>query len=100
MRWTRARAESIATRSSRYPDSIDIDVEWANEAAADPSAVISDPDPRSVTGAIRIVGYSPAPGPVVTVIAARTDGEVWGVTAWEPHGAETRNTHGHTHGHG
>ncbi|MDQ2788967.1 MAG: hypothetical protein DLM60_15700 [Pseudonocardiales bacterium] len=90
VRWTRARAEHIATRSSRYPDSIDIDVEWANEAAADPSAVISDPDPRSVTGAIRIVGYSPAAGLVITVIAARIDSELWGVTAWKTTGAERR----------
>lgn len=90
MRWTQARAEHIATRSQRYPDAIDIDVAWATEAAADPHATTSDPDPRSCTGAVRIVGYSPAGGFVVTVIAARIEGELWGVTAWKTTGAERR----------
>lgn len=63
---------------------------WATEAAADPHATTSDPDPRSRTSAIRIVGYSPAAGFVVTVIAARIEGELWGVTAWKTTGAERR----------
>jgi len=54
--------EHIATRSERYPDAVDIAVAWTGEAAADPHAMISDPDPRSRTGAIRVVGYSPAAG--------------------------------------
>lgn len=32
---------------------------------------------RSLTGAIRIVGYSPAADFVLTVIAVRIDGELW-----------------------
>ena len=88
MRWTQARAEHIATRSQRYPDAITIDVAWVTEAAADPHASISDPDPRSRTDAVRIVGYSPAAGFVVTVIAARIEDELWGVTAWKTTGAE------------
>ena len=91
LRWTRARAEHIGTRSSRYPDAIDVAVAWANEAAADPAAVTSDPDPRSLTKAVRIVGYSPAAGFAITVIASRLDGELWGVTAWKTTGAERRN---------
>ena len=90
MRWTRARAEHIATRSRRYPDAIDIDVEWTSEAAADPRMMINDPDPRSGTGAVRIVGYSPAAGFVLTVIAVRIEGELWGVTARKTTGAERR----------
>jgi len=90
VRWSQARAEHIATRSQRYSDAIDIDVVWATEAAADPHATTSDPDPRSRTSAIRIVGYSPAAGFVVTVIAARIEGELWGVTAWKTTGAERR----------
>ncbi len=90
MRWTRARAEHITTRSQRYPDAVDIDMEWAMEAAADPRATTSDPDPRSRTGAVRVVGYSEAAGFVVTVIAARIDGALWGVTAWKTTGAERR----------
>ncbi len=51
--WTRARVEHIGTRSDRYPDAIDIDVEWVDDAVADPRAVVSDPDPKSHTGAER-----------------------------------------------
>ena len=90
MRWTQTRAEHIATRSQRYPDAVDIAVAWATEAAADANATTSDPDPRSRTGAVRIVGYSPAAGFVITVIAARIEGELWGVTAWTTTGAERR----------
>lgn len=90
MRWTRVRAEHIATRSQRYPDATDINVAWTVEAAADPIARTSDPDPRSRTGALRIVGYSPAAGFVVTVIAVRIDGELWGIAAWKTTGAERR----------
>ena len=74
----------------RYPDAINIDVEWTSEAAADPRMMISDPDPRSGTGAVRIVSYSPAAGFVLTVIAVRIEGELWGVTAWKTTGAERR----------
>jgi len=91
VRWTRSRAEHIATRSERYPDAVDIAVAWTGEAAADPHAMISDPDPRSRTGAIRVVGYSPAAGFVLTVIADRLEGELWGVTAWKTTGAERRS---------
>lgn len=91
LRWTHGRAQHIATRSHRYPDAIGIDVAWTSEAAADPAALVQDPDPRSATGAVRIVGYSPAAGFVITVIAARLDGELWGVTAWKTTGAERRD---------
>lgn len=36
------------------------------------------------------MGYSPAAGFVITVIAARIGGELWGVTAWKTTGAERR----------
>lgn len=91
VRWTRDQTQHIATRSHRYPDSIDIDVEWTSEAAADPRAMVIDPDPRSGSGAIRIVGYSPTAGFVLTVIAARIEGELWGVTAWKTTGAERQS---------
>lgn len=96
MRWTQTRAEHIATRSQRYPDAVDVEVAWAAEAATDANATISDPDPRSVTGAVRIVGYSPAAGFVITVIAAHVEGELWGVTARKTTGAE-RRTHQEAH---
>jgi hypothetical protein len=53
--------------------------------------MISDPDPRSKTGAVRIVGYSPTAGFVITVIALPLGDELWGVTAWKTTGAERRN---------
>jgi len=90
VRWTQTRADHIATRSQRYPDAVDIDVAWATEAAADANATTSDPDPRSRTGAVRIVGYSPAAGFLITAIATRIEGELWGVTAWKTTGAERR----------
>lgn len=49
-----------------------------------------DPDPCSRTGAVRIVGYSPSAGFVITVIALPTDDELWGTTAWKTTGAERR----------
>jgi uncharacterized DUF497 family protein len=91
VRWTQARADHIATRSQRYPDATDIELAWVAEAAADPRAMVSDPDPRSKTGASRIVGYSPTAGFVITVIALRLDEELWGVSAWKTSGAERRD---------
>jgi hypothetical protein len=41
---------------------------WTFEAAADPRRMIYDPDPKSRTGAIRLTGYSPSAGFVLTVI--------------------------------
>jgi uncharacterized DUF497 family protein len=64
---------------------------WAQEAVADPRAMITDPDPRSRSGATRVVGYSPTAGFVITVIALRVDEEFWGVSAWKTSGAERRN---------
>jgi hypothetical protein len=53
--------------------------------------VITNPDPRSRTAAVRIVGYSPAPGFVITMIALGIEGQWWGVAAWKTTGAERRN---------
>ena len=78
----------------RYPDATDIEVVWADEAVADPHAVVHDPDPRSKTGASRIVGYSPSAGFVITVIALRLDEDLWGVSAWKTSGAERRDYQG------
>ncbi|WP_198048255.1 hypothetical protein [Saccharomonospora iraqiensis] len=89
--WTQARSEHIATRSDRYPGATDIEVAWTREVVADPRAVIQDPDPRSTTGAVRIVGYSPTAGFVITVIALHIHDQLWGVTAWQTSGAERRN---------
>lgn len=98
VQWTRSRAKHIATRSYRYQDAIDMEVHWTAEAANDPRAVVDDPDPCSHTDAMRIVGYSPTAGFVVTVIAAWVDGELWGVTAWKTSGSERRRYQEADHG--
>jgi hypothetical protein len=49
----------ICRRSQRYPGALNIEPELALEAAADPQAIVRDPDPKSRTGAIRLISYSP-----------------------------------------
>jgi hypothetical protein len=44
-----------------------IEPDWTVEAAADPWRIVRDPGPKSRTGAVRIIGYSPSAGFVVTV---------------------------------
>jgi len=90
VRWTAESAAHIGSRGERYPAAIDISVVWANEAAADPRAIVVDPDPKSRVGAIRIVGYSPTAGFMITMVVRRIDGEMWGDSAWKTTGAERR----------
>ena len=47
-----------------------------------------DPDPKSRNGAIRLIGYSPTAGFVITVIVTPSDHA--GVTAWKTSGADLR----------
>lgn len=47
-----------------------------------------DPDPRSRRSYIRIIGYSPGAGFVLTVILDPHDSS--GVTAWKASGADLR----------
>jgi hypothetical protein len=91
--WWRAEdADYIRRRSNRYPGATDIEVEWTLEAAVDPRRVVHNPDPKSRSGAVRIIGYSPSAGFVVTVIA--TGGAHAGVTAWKSSGADLRDYEG------
>ncbi len=48
--WDAEDAEHIRSRSTRYPDAIDIEPEWTLQAASDPTRVVRDPDPRSRGG--------------------------------------------------
>ncbi|MGH3983767.1 MAG: hypothetical protein ACRDST_14070 [Pseudonocardiaceae bacterium] len=57
--WRDEDAEYIRHRSDRYPGATNIEPDWTLEAAADPRRILHDPDPKSRTGAIRIIGYSP-----------------------------------------
>ena len=65
---------------------------WTLEAAADPRRIVLNPDPKSRTGAVRIIGYSASAGFVITIIA--TGGARAGVTAWKSSGADLRDYEG------
>jgi hypothetical protein len=90
--WRDEDAEYIRHRSSRYPGATDLEPAWTLEAAADPRRVVLDPDPKSRTGAVRIIGYSASAGFVITIIA--TGGARAGVTAWKSSGADLRDYEG------
>ena len=69
----------------------DITPEIANEALADPDALVQDPDPASKSGiSIRTTGYSTAFGALITVITVEEDGTVWGVNAWPSNDSDSR----------
>lgn len=87
--WRDEDADYIRRRSDRYPGATNIDVTWTLEAAADPRRVVHDPDPKSRSGAVRIIGYSPNAGFVITIIATGTTHA--GVTAWKSSGADLRD---------
>jgi hypothetical protein len=86
--WDDEDAEHIRRRSLRYPGAVDIDPAWTLEAAADPHRVTRDPDPKSWAGDIRVIGYSPSAGFVITVMI-RSDNHS-GATAWRTSGADLR----------
>lgn len=80
--WSAAQADHIRTRSRRYPGALDIEPEWATEAALDPMARIGR-DFASKTGeGIRVTGWSAGAGRVLTVILLPGGSPAgWGV-AW------------------
>lgn len=80
-------AEHIRWRGARYPGATGIEPEWTIEATADPRRIVRDPDPKSRSAAIRVIGYAPSAGFVITVIATRSDHA--GVT-WKTTGADLR----------
>lgn len=83
VQWREQDADYIRRRSVRYSADIGIEPQWTVEAAADPRRIVRDPDPKSRSSAIRVIGYSPSAGFVVTVIATLSD--YAGVTAWKDH---------------
>lgn len=86
--WDPEGAVHIRSRSTRYPGATDIEPEWTVQAADDPARVVRDPDPRSKAAYIRLIGYSPAAGFVLTVIIDPHDFS--GVTAWKTRGVDLR----------
>jgi len=66
-----------------HPDG-DRDEKWQTR-----EIIVRDPDPKSRIGAIRLIGYSPSAGFVLTVIVDPID---WaGITAWKARGADLRS---------
>lgn len=84
--WRTEDADHIRHRSDRYPGATNIEPEWTLEAARDRNRIVRDPDPKSRTGAVRIIGYSKTAGFVMTIIATGTDHA--GVTAWPTNGGD------------
>lgn len=57
-----------------------VTVEQANEALADPEALVFDPDSASRSGRrARTIGYSPTAGRLLTVITMSEGGVIYGV---------------------
>ena len=56
------------------------------EASRDHRRTVRAPDPKSRSGAVRIIGYSTSAGFVMTIIAAGTNHA--GVTAWPASGGD------------
>jgi len=90
--WRDEDADYIRQRADRYPGAIGIQPEWTLEAASDPRRIVRDPDPKSRTGAIRIIGHSPSAGFTITIIATGSDHA--GVTAWKTSGSDLRSYEG------
>jgi hypothetical protein len=91
--WWRAQdAEYIRRRGDRYPGAVGIEPDWTLETARDSRRIVRDPDPRSRTGAIRLIGFSSTAGFVITVIVTRTTHA--GATAWKSSGADLRDYEG------
>lgn len=57
--WDEEDATHIRSRSARHPGADNIEPDWTLEAAADPQRVVHDPDPKSLVGYNRVIGYSP-----------------------------------------
>jgi len=87
--WDEEDAAHILSRSTRYPGAVDLDPDWTTQAAADPYCITRDPDPKSRASYIRVIGYSPGAGFVLTVIIDPVDSS--GVTAWKTRGADLRD---------
>jgi len=92
--WLPDQARHVRTRSARYRGAVDIEPEWATQAALDLRARIGL-DPASKTGeGIRVTGWSDGADRVLTAIllpAAHPPAGAWfGVTCWAAKGRDLR----------
>jgi hypothetical protein len=71
-----------------------ITVQAADEALADPDALLLDPDPKNTSGeSARVIGYSPTAAAVPVVILARREdrpGSWWGANGWRANSTDRR----------
>jgi hypothetical protein len=68
-----------------------VEVDWVNEALRDPDALRIDPDPSSKSGrSVRIIGYSPKAGSLLTVITVTEDSKTYGVSGWRSNPTDIR----------
>jgi uncharacterized DUF497 family protein len=68
-----------------------IEVQWVNEALAEPDAVQIAPDPASKSGrSVRTIGYSPTAGHLVTVITVTENEVTYGVNGWKSSDTDAR----------
>jgi hypothetical protein len=82
-------ADYIRHRSTRYRGALDLEPEWTQEVMVDEHLVELSPYPASRVGASGFIGYSPAAGRVLVVIAYRDlDGELHGMNAWPASGRD------------
>ena len=87
--WAPEDVAYIGTRSQRYPDALDIEIDWVQEAVTDPRLVQVAPYPRSRTGATAFIGRSLSAGRVLVVIAYQDlDGDWHGMNAWPASGRD------------
>ncbi len=94
--WEPDDAEHIRTRVARkgQPREVDIEPEWATEAALDRQRVAADSG--SKTGeSIAVTGFSSSARMVLTVLLVPKEhpprGDWWGATAWVANTKEERN---------
>lgn len=78
------RGDYIATRHG-------VRAQDAEEALADPDAVVFDPDYASQSGrSVRTIGWSPSMGRLLTVITLAAGALTYGVNAWPSNDGDAR----------
>ncbi len=66
--------------------------EHADEALADPDALVFDPDYASQSGcSVRTIGWSSTAGQLLTVITVTEDGVTYGVNGWPANDIDARH---------
>lgn len=69
-----------------------VTVEQANEALADPRALVFNPDYASLSGrSMRTIGWSDSAARLLTVITVIEDDVTYGVNGWPSNDTDTRH---------